>query len=89
MRQTRFTLPDRVTRRILAEFVGVNVWTITQWVKKAILPPPIKAGPRTFWWKRSVIETHFKSLERAAAAEFKRLAEGTKKGHPRKAVPDA
>jgi prophage regulatory protein len=54
--------------REAAARLGVKKDCLYKWVRKGLLAPPIKIGPRTTGWRASYIETFIAQREAQTAA---------------------
>lgn len=67
MRQQQHeTLPSYLRDTQIAAMYGISRITVWRWVRRGILPPPVRLGPGTTRWRWSDIQTH---ESRIAASE--------------------
>jgi excisionase family DNA binding protein len=61
-------LEPHLTRREIAEALGIHPRTVSRWVREGVLPPPIKfARHGAARWKRSAIEAALAKLAKGGA----------------------
>jgi len=63
-------IPDLITRKQLAKWLGVAVITLEIWASNGYGPPPIKLGPRMVRYDREVVNGWLRSRIEASVAEF-------------------
>jgi predicted DNA-binding transcriptional regulator AlpA len=70
-----------IRKRELAALLGVNPWTIDNWRKRGLIPPPIVLSPQVVAWRRSDIERWLveRELQPAATREQAQRAEPVKR----------
>lgn len=57
--------PPRVRAAQLAEWFGVSVNAIQDWVEAGRLPAPLKLGPRTHWYDVEEVRAALKATDAA------------------------
>jgi len=61
--------PAYLTKKHVAQILGVHPSTVVRWVKTNGLPSPIRLGPNRTVWKRSEFEHWQRRMEKARAYE--------------------
>lgn len=53
----------------VARALGIKKTALYAWVKKGLLPKPVRYGPRATGWRKSIIDAYLAAREAVAASE--------------------